>query len=137
MDLPPRVRDFLTERSRFAAVATTDPDGSPHQSLIWYSIDPDDRVRINSRPSRRWWSNLRRTGKVALAIADAADQYRWVGLSGVLDEEITGDPARDNIIAFAYRYHDGRPDPADIAKYRGQDRYTFLIRVVAVHDHLE
>jgi PPOX class probable F420-dependent enzyme len=136
MELPAHIRSFLTERPRFAAIATTDPDGTPRQSFIWYGVDPDDRVRINSRPPRRWWANLRRTGRIALAVADADDQYRWVGLSGELDETIIGDQARNDIIAFAYRYHDGRPDPADLAEWSRQDRYTFLIRVTAVHDHL-
>jgi hypothetical protein len=137
MALPDRVRTFLTEANRFATVATTDTDGTPTQSLVWYGLDPDDRIRINSRPPRRWWANLRRTGRINVAVADASDGYRWVGLAGELDEEITGQQARDDIIAFAHRYHDGHPDPADIAMYRTQDRYTFLIRVVAVHDHLE
>ena len=134
MDLPARVRDFLTETHRFAAAATTDTDGSPRQTYIWYGLDADDRLRINSRPPRRWWDNLQRTGKIALAIADAEDGDRWVGLTGVLDEVVTGEAARDDIIAFAHRYHDGDPDPADIALFRSQDRYTFLIRITAVHN---
>ncbi len=135
--LSDRVRTFLTEKPRFAAVATIDPDGSPRQTFIWYGVDPDERIRINSRSPRRWWSNIQRTGKVAFAIADAEDQDRWVGLTGDLDETIGGEPAREDIIAFAYRYHEGHPDPADIADYRTQDRYTFLIRVTSFHDHLE
>jgi hypothetical protein len=137
VELPARVRAFLAEADRVATVATTDADGTPRQSLVWYGLDPDDRIRINSRPPRRWWANLRRTGRLNLAVVDARDSSRWVGLQGELDEEITGQPARDDIIAMAYRYHDGDPDPADIALYRTQDRYTFLIKVVAVHDHLE
>ncbi|HEY4633419.1 MAG TPA: pyridoxamine 5'-phosphate oxidase family protein [Candidatus Limnocylindrales bacterium] len=135
--LPDRVREFLTEKPRFAAVATTNADRTPHQSFIWFGLDPDDRVRINSRPPRRWWANIQRTGRVAFAIADTDDQYRWVGLSGVVDEVVRGEDARDDIIAFAHRYHDGHPEPTEIAMYRTQERYTFLIRIVAVHDHLE
>jgi PPOX class probable F420-dependent enzyme len=136
MDLPERIRTFLTEKNRFAAIATINEDGSPHQSFIWYTLDPDLRLRVNSRPPRRWWSNIQRDGRVALAIADAGDQARWVGLSGVLEETIRGDPAREDIVAMAYRYHDGAPDPADITMFRGQDRYTFLIRITAAHEHL-
>lgn len=58
-------------------------------------------------------------------------------MQGVLDEEITGLPARDDIIAMAYRYADGEPDAADIALFQTQDRYTFLIRILAVHEHFE
>jgi PPOX class probable F420-dependent enzyme len=137
MELPDRIRTFLTEKDRFAAVSTINEDGSPHQTFIWYTLDPDDRLRINSRPPRRWWKNIMRDGKVAVAIADAEDQLRWVGLSGVVEETITGDAAREDIIGMAYRYHDGHPDPKDIADYRGQDRHTFLVRIVSFHDHLE
>jgi PPOX class probable F420-dependent enzyme len=137
VELPDRVRTFLTEKHRFAAVATTGIDGAPHQSFVWFDLDSDDRVRLNSRSPRRWWADLRRSGRISLAVPDADDQYRWVGLEGELDEEITGQPARDDIIAKAYRYHDGRPDPAEIAEYQTQDRSIFLIRIVHVYDHLD
>jgi hypothetical protein len=137
MVLPDRIRTFLTEKNRFASIATLNEDGSPHQSFIWYTLDADERLRINSRPPRRWWSNIQRDGRVALAIADAEDQARWVGLSGILDETITGERAREDIVAMAYRYHAGEPDPADITMFRGQDRYTFLVRILSTHDHLE
>ena len=137
MDLPARVRHFLTEKPRFAAVATTNADNSPHLSLVWYDIDAEGRVRINSRPPRRWWANILRTGRVALAIADADDQYRWVGLSGVVEEVVTGEPAREQMVAFEHYYHPDDPNPEEIAEYRSQDRHMFVIRVTAIHDHLE
>ena len=78
--LTPRIRAFL-EQPLFAALATVDPDGAPRQAVIWYRLEDDDRILINSRVGRRWPSNLQRDPRVSLAII-GTDGYAWVGLTG-------------------------------------------------------
>src|SRR6266536_2415409 len=51
--LAPRFRTFLEQRL-FAALATIDPDGAPRQAVIWYRLEDDGRILINSRIGRRW-----------------------------------------------------------------------------------
>jgi PPOX class probable F420-dependent enzyme len=131
------IRRFLAD-TRFASIATTDDDGAPRQSVAWYRLDPDDRVLLNSRTPRRWCTNLLRDGRVSLSVIDEADGYRWVGLTGVVDEVVRDvDRARDDIVALAHRYHPEGPSAASIAAFRRQPRVSFLVRVTAVHDHLE
>jgi hypothetical protein len=43
--------------------------------------------------------------------------------------------ARDDIVALAVRY--GEADEESVARFRSQDRISFRLRIVAVHDHLE
>jgi len=122
----------------FASIATVDPDGGPRQAVAWYRLEPDGRILLNSRTPRRWCTNLLRDPRVSLSIPDSADGYRWLGLTGVVDEVITDlDRARDDIVALDHRYHTDEPNPARIAAFRSQPRVTFLVRVLAVHDHLE
>ena len=129
-------RAFL-DQPLFAALATIDPDGAPRQALIWYCLEPDGRILLNSRAGRRWPANLQRDGRVALAITAAGDGYAWLGLTGSV-ESIDDDleRARDDIVALAHRYHDV-PTPSSIAGFRSQSRISFRIAIDGVHDHLE
>ncbi len=130
-------RGFLAELHT-ASVATLDADGAPRQTVAWYRLDPDDRIVLNSRTPRRWCENLLRDGRVALSVVDGADPYRWLGLTGVVDEVVTElDRTRDDIVALAHRYHPEGPSAASIAGFRTEPRVTFMVRVMGVHDHLE
>ena len=69
---------------------------------------------------------------------DAEDGYRWLGITGVVDEVVEDlGLARDHIVELAHRYHPEGPDESSIAAFRTQPRITYLVRVTGVHDHLE
>jgi PPOX class probable F420-dependent enzyme len=128
------VRAFLQE-SHFATLATAAEDGAPHQAIIWYRLDPDGRVLVNSREGRRWPADLRRDPRLSLAVFLGADPNRWVGITGVVEEVIDDvERARDDIVALAHRYGDATE--SSIAAFRSQQRVSFLIRVIRIHDHL-
>ena len=135
--LSPRQRTFL-EQPLFAALATADPDGAPRQAVIWYRLEDDGRILINSRIGRRWPTNLLRDGRVSFAVTNPQDGYAWLGFTGHV-EAVDDDPARAlaDIEALAWRYHPEGPDPADLASYRAYPRITFRIAIDRVHDHLE
>jgi len=130
-------RAFL-DAARFATVATSDDDGAPRQTVVWYRLQADGRILLNGRLPRRWCANLLRDPRVAISVVDAADGYRWLGITGVVDEVVDDPgPARDHIVELAYRYHPEGPDAAQIAAFRTQPRITYLVRVTGVYDHLE
>jgi PPOX class probable F420-dependent enzyme len=141
MDLPPaaplsdRVRAFLGQ-PLYPTLATVGEDGEPHQAVIWYRLEPDDRILVNSRAKRRWPDELRRDGRAALAVTALDDPFNWVGLQVVV-ESVTDDvaTARDEIVALAVRYDED--DEESVANFRTQERISFRLRVVGVHDHLE
>jgi hypothetical protein len=141
MDLPPatplsdRVREFL-QRPLYPTLATTGDDGTPHQAVIWYRLEPDHTILVNSRTPRRWPEELRTTGRGSLAVTDLEDPFKWVGLQTVVEETIDDvDRAREDIVALAVRYDED--DDESVAKFRSQPRISFRLRIVAVHDHLE
>jgi PPOX class probable F420-dependent enzyme len=130
-------RTFL-DAARFASVATTDDDGAPRQTVVWYRLLPDGRILLNGRLPRRWCANLLREPRVSISVIDAESGYRWLGLTGYVDEVVQDlEPARDHIVELAHRYHPEGPDAALIAAFRTQPRITYLVRVTGVHDHLE
>jgi PPOX class probable F420-dependent enzyme len=141
MDLPPpatlseRVRAFLGG-TLYPTLATAGADGEPHQAVIWFRLEPDDRILVNSRTPRRWPAELRRSGRGSLAVTDLEDPFRWVGLHVVV-ETIVDDlaTAREDIVSLAELYDEADED--SVARFRSQDRISFRLRIVAVHDHLE
>ena len=135
--LTPEVRAFL-EGPMVASIASVDPDGTPRQAVVWYRLEPDGRILVNSRTPRRWCTNLMREPRVALSIVDHHDLYRWIGLTAEVDEVIDDvERSRDDIVALAHRYHPEGPTESSIALFRRQPRVTFLVRITGVHDHLE
>jgi hypothetical protein len=135
--LPDHVRSFL-ERPLAASIATVAADGAPRQTVAWYRLEPDGRLLLNSRLPRRWPANLLRDPRLAVAVIDPADPYRWLGLTAVVDEVVDDvERAREDIVALAHRYHPDGPSPSLIAAFRSQPRITFLARVTGYHDHLE
>jgi PPOX class probable F420-dependent enzyme len=137
IELTPHVRAFL-EAPLVATVATIDPDGGPRQVVVWYCLEDDGRILLNSNAPRRWCTNLVRDPRVALSVIDPEDGYRWVGLVGVVDE-VVDEPgrAREDIIALAHRYHPDGPTQASIDHFRSQPRVSFRVRLTGIHDHLE
>ena len=137
--LPDSVREFLATGLRFATIATTDPDGAPRQAVIWYTLDGDDLI-INSAIGRRWPANLVRDPRISLAVADAGDGYRWVGLTGVVETVRDQPTAQADIAAMARRYHADEPDEAERMirdRFARQERISFRVRASAIHDHRE
>ncbi len=137
--LPDHVREFLAHPGRFVALASLDPDGAPRQAVLWYRLDDDGAIVVNSADGRRWPANLRRDGRAALAIADATDGYRWVGVDAVVETVIDDQAvAQADIADLARRYHP--TDPAtvaeDVAGFRTQHRVSFRLRPISLHDHL-
>ena len=119
------------------SVASLDPDGAPRQAVVWFRLEPDGRILLNGRLPRRWCANLVRDPRVGCR-SSTGDDHRWIGIVGVVDEVIDAvEPARDDIVALAHRYHPDGPDPDSIAAFRTQPRVSFLIRPTSVYEHLE
>jgi len=132
--LDARVIAFL-QAPHVASLATLGDDGTPHQAVIWYRLDEDGTMLVNSRAPRRWPAELARSRRASLAIVDEGDGRRWVGLACTvvrIDEDLAR--ARADIVALAHRYGDAAPDT--IAAFLTQQRISFRLRIDAVHDHL-
>jgi PPOX class probable F420-dependent enzyme len=135
VQLSDRVRAFL-EQPHFATLGTVGPEGAPNLAVIWYRLEADSRILVNSLEGRRWPANLKRDPRVSLAVILGADPNRWVGITGHVEQVVDDvDQARDDIVALARRY--GDDTPATIASFRKQQRVSFQIRIERYHDHLE
>jgi PPOX class probable F420-dependent enzyme len=134
--LPPAVRSFLRER-HYAVLAALDEDGGPRQAVVWYRLDDDGTLLVNSREGRRWPSNLRRDARLSIAVMDEASPVRWVGATGSV-EAIVDDQAvaQADIAALARRYDPPEEADPEIRTFRTQRRVSFRLRLREIHDSL-
>ncbi len=134
--LEPNIRAFLTQPVRYATIATINPDGGPHQIVIWYLLRHDeqrgDHIVVNSRRGRRWPANLLRDPRANLAVYDAEDA---VTLVCAVAETYDGAPAQADIAEMAVRYDTPEDAASEIARFQTEDRITFILRPVKVIVH--
>jgi PPOX class probable F420-dependent enzyme len=116
------VREFLAE-PRYAVISTVNPDGSPHQAVVWYLLEGDDLI-LNSRVGRRWPDNALRDPRVSL-IAEAGDDYASV--TGTLEEIPDRELAQQHIAAMAHRYYPPRRAAEEIETFRTHERISFRL----------
>jgi PPOX class probable F420-dependent enzyme len=133
--LPDAIRAFLDD-TRYATISTIDPDGMPRNAVIWYTIEGDEIV-INSAIGRRWPTNLTRDPRLAFSVVDAADGYRWVGLTGTVRSITDWATTQGDIAGMARRYETPEEARLSIDRFERQDRISFRFRPATVHDHLD
>ena len=107
----------------FANLATLLPDGSPQVTPIWFDTEGGS-IRLNSAKGRWKDRNMRRDGRVALAIMDPANAYRYIQIRGRV-ERVTEQGADAHIDRLAKKYLG-----ADTYPFRqpGEVRVIYLIR---------
>ncbi len=102
--------DLLTRKVAFANLATIMPDGSPQVTPLWFEYK-DGAILINTAVGRRKARNLDTNPRVALAISDPANPYRYIQIRGHVIRS-TREGADAHIDSLAKRY-------------LGQDKYPF------------
>jgi len=130
------VRSFLSNPVRYATIATINPDGGPHQVVIWYLFRTDeergDHLVVNSRRGRRWPSNLLRDPRANLAVYDAEDA---VTVECAVVETHDGEAATADIATMARRYDSAENAAREIERFKTEDRITFILRPTRVLVH--
>ena len=107
--VPESYRDLLAKKA-FAHVATVGHDGAPQVTPVWVDYD-GTHVRFNTARGRVKDKNLQRSPKVALAIQDPDNPYRYIQIRGRV-RRVMETGADQHIDSLA-------------KKYLGKDKYPF------------
>ena len=110
MAVIPEAHKDLFQKKAFAHLATIGADGSPQVTPVWVDFD-GTHVRFNTAKGRVKDKNLRRNPRVALAIQDPDNPYRYIQVRGRV-AEITEQGADAHIDLLT-------------KKYLNQDKYPF------------
>ena len=106
---PDKYLDLFQKKS-FGSLTTLMPDGQPQTTPVWVDY-VNGEVWVNSALGRQKDRNVRRDPRVAIAIIDADNPYRYVEVRGRVTG-ITEQGADEHIDRMA-------------KKYLGQDKYPF------------
>jgi PPOX class probable F420-dependent enzyme len=99
--IPEKYRDLFNKRA-FANLATLMPDGRSQVTPVWCDLE-GDKVVFNSAKGRQKDRNVRRDPRVAMAIVDPDNPYRYLEIRGRV-VEITEQGADAHIDKLAKKY---------------------------------
>jgi PPOX class probable F420-dependent enzyme len=102
-EIPEKYRDLFHKRA-FASLATLMPDGTPQVTPVWVDWD-GKHVVVNSAKGRVKDRNMRKSPKVAVAIIDPDNPYRYLEVRGRV-VEVTEQGAPQHIDKMAKKYLD-------------------------------
>ena len=123
MIIPEEFRDLLADEKRaLAFLATMMEDGTPQVTPVWFDTE-GELIRINTARGRVKDRNMTARPKVALAIMDLQDPYRYLQIRGeVIDSTESG--AREHIDKLAHKYR----GIETYEWYQGETRVLFQIQ---------
>ncbi|OGO37279.1 MAG: hypothetical protein A2Z03_01470, partial [Chloroflexi bacterium RBG_16_56_8] len=127
--IPSSFHDLLkNETKAYVYLATIMADGSPQVTPTWFGVE-GEYILINTAKGRVKDKNMRSRAKVALAIQDPKDPYRYLQIRGrVVDN--TEEGADDHINSLSFKY-DNKP----YKLVKGQIRVIFKILPEHVDAH--
>jgi PPOX class probable F420-dependent enzyme len=100
-DIPEKFRDLMTKKA-FANIATVMADGSPQVTPVWFDYT-NGKIRVNTAKGRVKARTMTQGAKVALAIMDPDNAYRYVQVRGTV-ARATEEGADQHIDSLAQRY---------------------------------
>lgn len=110
--LTPAMRDFLSE-VHFAVVATLRADGLPHQTVMWYALQEDGTLLLNTPYDSLKHRHLKRDPRLSVCVEDG---YRYVTLRGTVTLNEDPEAAGREYGMLGRRYREtfaARPLPRD------------------------
>lgn len=123
--IPEKYRDLFSKRA-FASLGTLMPDGRPQVTPVWVDFDGQN-VIFNSAKGRQKDRNVRRDPRVALAIVDPDNPYRYLEIRGRV-AEITEEGADAHIDKMAKKYLG-----VDKYPYRQAGEVRVMYKIVPEH----
>lgn len=114
--IPEAFHDLL-ESKAFAFVSTLGKTGEPQVNPVWFIWDGTN-IRISLMEGKQKYLNLRRDGRIAIAIANPRDPYRYLEVRGHV-QSIEPD-ANDEVFSAISMKYTGSPfslEEEGIARY--------------------
>jgi PPOX class probable F420-dependent enzyme len=116
----------LFSKPAFAHLVTLMADGSPQVTPVWVDLD-GNTVIVNTARGRLKDRNMKRDPRVALAVSDPANPYRYVQVRGrVSDITENGGDAHIDKMAKKYLNQDSYP-------YRQPGEVRVVYRITPEH----
>jgi PPOX class probable F420-dependent enzyme len=120
VDLSKKAQAFLQEL-RFAVLATINQDGTPQLTSMWYLLEDDGTILMNTKVGRLKERNVRRDPRVSICIED---EYNFLTINGTVQLIDGLKRSQHDIYRLSARYHG-----EEKAKRQLQEQFSKEIRV--------
>ena len=101
VDLSKKARAYLQEL-RFAVLATINQDGTPQLTTMWYLLEDDGTILMNTKVGRLKERNMRRDPRISICIED---DYNFLTINGSVQMIDHPERAQHDIFRLSARYH--------------------------------
>jgi len=125
--IPEKYADLFHKKA-FGSLGTIMPDGSPQVTPVWIDYD-GNYVMFNSAKGRQKDRNVRRDPRVAVAVIDPENPYRYIEIRGRV-AEITEEGADDHINKMSKKYL-GK----DVYPFRQPGEVRVIYKIEPLHVH--
>ena len=115
----------LLNEAQLAHVAVTRADGTPHVTPVWVDTD-GEHILFNTAKGRVKYENMVRTPVVAISVADRANDYRTLWVTGTVELVEEGADAHIDMLARKYLGADSYP-------FRQEGQVRVIVRVTPTH----
>jgi PPOX class probable F420-dependent enzyme len=132
VELSEKARAFLRAR-RFAVLATLNKDGSPQLTTMWYLLENDGTILMNTRAGRLKERNMRRNSQVSICIPDG---YIYLTIKGRV--EMIDDPqiSQRDIYRLSSRYHGEERAKRQMAtQFSKEQRVTLRLKPESIQEY--
>ena len=132
VELSEKARAFLREK-RFAVLATLNKDGTPQLTTMWYLLENDGTILMNTRAGRLKERNMRRDPRISLCFEDG---YNYLTIKGRV--EMIDDPqiSQRDIHRLSARYHGEEKAKRQMeTQFSKEQRVTLHLRPEKVQEY--
>ena len=134
VDLSKQAQAFLQEL-RFAVLATINQDGTPQLTTMWYLLEDDGTILMNTKIGRLKERNLRRDPRISICIED---DYNFLTINGTV--QLIDDPerAQHDIYRLSSRYHGEEKARKQMQeKFSKETRVSLLLKPERVIEYFD
>ncbi len=85
VELSEKARAYLQEL-RFAVLATINQDGTPQLTTMWYLLEDEGSILMNTKVGRAKERNMRRDPRISICIEDGYDFLTINGTVEMIDD---------------------------------------------------
>lgn len=132
VELSEKARAFLREK-RFAVLATLNKDGTPQLTTMWYLLENDGTILMNTRVGRLKERNMRRDPRISLCFEDG---YNYLTIKGRV--EMIDDPqiSQRDIYRLSSRYHGEEKAKKQIeTQFSKEQRVTLRLKPESINEY--
>ena len=130
--LSEKARAFLREK-RFAVLATLNKDGTPQLTTMWYLLENDGTILMNTRVGRLKERNMRRDPRISLCFEDGYDYLTIKGRVEMIDDPQV---SQRDIYRLSSRYHGEEKAKKQIeTQFSKEQRVTLRLKPESINEY--